>query len=94
MFYVLLLVILAVFITPYLFSAFASFKTLPDILAQSPARPPTSPTLANFKDIFTEYDFGRYLANTLIVTVILTAGQVIFSMMGAYAFARMEFPGR
>jgi multiple sugar transport system permease protein len=93
-FYVLLLVILAVFITPYLFSAFASFKTLPDILAQSPARPPTSPTLANFKDIFTEYDFGRYLANTLIVTVILTAGQVIFSMMGAYAFARMEFPGR
>ena len=92
--YVLLLVILAVFVTPYLFSLFASFKTLPDILAQSPARPPTSPTWANFKDIFTEYDFGRYLANTLIVTVILTAGQVIFSMMGAYAFARMEFPGR
>lgn len=93
-FYVLLVVILAVFVTPYLFSVFASFKTLPDILAQSPARPPTSPTWANFKDIFTEYDFGRYLANTLIVTVILTAGQVLFSMMGAYAFARMEFPGR
>jgi multiple sugar transport system permease protein len=93
-FYALLLIILAVFITPYLFSVFASFKTLPDILAQSPAQPPTSPTWANFKDIFTEYDFGRYLANTLIVTVILTAGQVLFSMMGAYAFARMEFPGR
>jgi multiple sugar transport system permease protein len=93
-FYALLVVILAVFVTPYLFSVFASFKTLPDILAQSPARPPTSPTWANFKDIFTEYDFGRYLANTLIVTVILTAGQVLFSMMGAYAFARMEFPGR
>jgi len=93
-FYVLLLVILAVFVTPYLFSLFASFKTLPDILAQSPARPPTSPTWANFKDIFTEYDFGRYLANTLIVTVILTAGQVTFSTMGAYAFARMQFPGR
>ena len=50
--------------------------------------------LANFKTIFTQYDFGRYLLNTLLVTVILTAGQVIFSMMGAYAFARMEFPGR
>ena len=93
-FYALLVVILAVFVTPYLFSVFAAFKTLPDILAQSPARPPTSPTWANFKDIFTEYDFGRYLANTLIVTVILTAGQVLFSMMGAYAFARLEFPGR
>ena len=93
-FYLLLLAIAAVFITPYLFSAFAAFKTLPEILAQSPARPPTNPTWANFKTIFTEYDFGRYLLNTLIVTVILTAGQVTFSMMGAYAFARMEFPGR
>ena len=83
-----------VFITPYLFALFASFKPLGDILTQSPARPPTSPDLANFKQIFTQDDFGEYLANTLLVTVILTAGQVTFSMMGAYAFARMEFPGR
>ena len=94
MFYLLLLVILLVFITPYLFSAFAAFKTLPEILAQSPARPPTHPTLDNFKTIFTQYDFGRYLLNTLLVTVILTTGQVLFSMLGAFAFARMEFPGR
>jgi multiple sugar transport system permease protein len=93
-FYLLLLVILLVFITPYLFSAFAAFKTLPDILAQSPARPPMNPTLDNFKTIFTQDNFGRYLLNTLLVTVILTTGQVIFSLMGAYAFARMEFPGR
>jgi multiple sugar transport system permease protein len=93
-YYLVLLVIVIVFITPYLFSLFASFKPLGDILAQSPARPPTNPTFANFKQIFTEDNFGRYLANTLLVTVILTAGQVVFSMMGAYAFARMEFPGR
>jgi multiple sugar transport system permease protein len=93
-FYLLLLVILLVFITPYLFSAFAAFKTLPDILAQSPARPPMHPTLDNFKTIFTQYDFGRYLLNTLLVTIILTTGQVLFSMLGAFAFARMEFPGR
>ena len=94
LFYLLLLVIALIFITPYLFSLFASFKPLAQILSQSPARPPTSPTLANFKELFTQYDFGRILANTLIVTVILTAGQVTFSMMGAYAFARMQFPGR
>jgi multiple sugar transport system permease protein len=93
-YYLVLLIIVIIFITPYLFSLFASFKPLGDILAQSPVRPPTSPTWANFKQIFTQDDFGRYLANTLLVTVILTAGQVVFSMMGAYAFARMEFPGR
>ena len=96
LFYLVLLVIAIVFITPYLFSIFAAFKPLTAILAESPARPPTASTftLSNFKDIFTQYDFGRYLFNTLIVTVILTAGQVTFSMMGAYAFARLEFPGR
>jgi multiple sugar transport system permease protein len=93
-YYLVLLIIVIVFITPYLFSLFAAFKPLGDILSQSPARPPTNPTWANFKEIFTQHDFARYLANTLMVTVILTAGQVIFSMMGAYAFARMEFPGR
>ena len=84
-YYLILLVIVIVFITPYLFSLFAAFKPLGDILGQSPARPPTSPTWANFKEIFTQDDFARYLGNTLMVTVILTAGQVIFSMMGADA---------
>jgi ABC-type glycerol-3-phosphate transport system permease component len=50
-YYLVLLIIVIVFITPYLFSLFASFKPLGDILAQSPARPPTSPTWANFKQI-------------------------------------------
>ena len=93
-FYLLLLIIAAIFILPYLMSVFAAFKTLPDILAQSPLRPPTSPTWSNFSTLFTQYNFGRYLANTLLVTVILTAGQMTFSVMGAYAFARMSFPGR
>ena len=93
-FYLLILIIALIFILPYLMSIFASFKTLPQILAQSPLRPPTSPTWSNFTTLFSQYDFGRFLANTLLVTVILTAGQVLFSMMGAYAFARMEFPGR
>jgi len=94
LFYLLLVIIAAVFIAPYLFSIFAAFKPLPAILSESPLRPPIPPTLSNFHTIFTQYDFLRYLGNTLLVTVILTAGQVTFSMMGAYAFARMEFPGR
>jgi multiple sugar transport system permease protein len=94
LFYLLLVIIALIFILPYLMSVFAAFKPLSAILSQSPLRPPSPPTWSNFSTLFSQYDFGRYLANTLIVTVILTAGQVTFSMMGAYAFARMEFPGR
>ncbi|MDM4764288.1 carbohydrate ABC transporter permease [Galbitalea sp. SE-J8] len=39
-------------------------------------------------------DFWGYLRNTLIVAVLVTAGQVFFSAMAAYAFARMRFRGR
>ena len=94
LFYLLLVIIALTFVLPYLMSIFAAFKPLSAILSESPLRPPSPGTLSNFTTIFSQYDFAQYLANTLIVTVILTAGQVTFSMMGAYAFARMEFPGR
>jgi multiple sugar transport system permease protein len=39
-------------------------------------------------------DFWLYLRNSVIVSVAITAGQVFFSALAAYAFARMRFPGR
>lgn len=38
--------------------------------------------------------FGRSYINSLIVAVLVTAGQVFSSALAAYAFARLEFPGR
>lgn len=39
-------------------------------------------------------DFLLYLRNSIIVTVTVVVGQVFFSALAAYAFARLEFPGR
>ena len=38
--------------------------------------------------------FGKFILNTLIVDLIGTAGCVVFSVMAAYAFARIQFVGR
>lgn len=38
--------------------------------------------------------FGRFLVNSFIQTAIITVGQVIFSILAAYAFAILRFPGR
>jgi len=38
--------------------------------------------------------FGRALAVTALMTVVITLGQLVFSVLAAYAFARLEFPGR
>ncbi|MGP3967161.1 carbohydrate ABC transporter permease [Streptomyces sp. 6N223] len=39
-------------------------------------------------------EFWLYLRNSLIVSTVITAGQVFFSAMAAYAFARLHWPGR
>ncbi len=39
-------------------------------------------------------DFWLYLRNSMIVASAITAGQVFFSSLAAYAFARLHWPGR
>ena len=39
-------------------------------------------------------NFFRFLFNSLFVSSMMTLSQVFFSALGAYAFARMRFPGR
>ncbi|MDT0346686.1 carbohydrate ABC transporter permease [Streptomyces litchfieldiae] len=38
--------------------------------------------------------FWTYLRNSLIISTAITAGQVFFSALAAYAFARLRWPGR
>ncbi|RBM23581.1 hypothetical protein DEH69_02415 [Streptomyces sp. PT12] len=38
--------------------------------------------------------FWGYLRNSVIVSTLITAGQVFFSALAAYAFARLRWPGR
>ncbi len=93
-FYVVLVAIAAVFLTPYLFSLNASFKPLQSILSDRAWVPTNTLSLENFRLVMGTYGFGTYLGNTLLVTLIITAGQVFFSLLGAYAFARLHFPFR
>lgn len=39
-------------------------------------------------------NFWLYLRNSLVYTTAVTVGQVLFSSMAAYAFARLRWPGR
>lgn len=39
-------------------------------------------------------DFFLFLRNSMIFATLVTVGQVTFSTMAAYAFARLRFPGR
>jgi multiple sugar transport system permease protein len=93
-FYLLLTAMALVFLGPYILTVFAAFKPIGKIFSEPAWTPPSSLDFANFKHDFVSAGFYRYLANTALVTGVLTLGQVVFSTLGAYAFARMRFPGR
>ena len=51
-------------------------------------------TLDNYKNVFSEIPIGLYFFNSLVVATITTIGQVIFSALAGYAFARLNFKHR
>lgn len=53
-----------------------------------------SPTMENYVDAFTTVSLGKYLANTLIFTVITTGIMLFVVILAAFAFARLEFKGK
>jgi ABC-type glycerol-3-phosphate transport system permease component len=50
--------------------------------------------LENFGKVVELNGFGRALTNTVLVTILVVAGQLFTSILGGYAFARLRFNGR
>ena len=48
----------------------------------------------NFKVAWSEADFSRYMKNSVIITGLTVLGVLFTGTLAAYAFARMEFPGK
>ena len=81
-------------IFPYWLVLLTSFKPANQIFSGEPWSLPTALTLQNYLTVLTQYNFPGYVMHTLIYAIFSTLGQLIFSTIAAYAFARMEFPGR
>ncbi len=48
----------------------------------------------NYVEAWREAQFAEYFINSVQITAITLAGQLTFSILAAYAFARIKFPGR
>ena len=52
------------------------------------------PTLENYASAFSQVPLARYFLNTLIFTVITTGLMLVVTVLAAFAFSRLRFPGR
>ena len=51
-------------------------------------------TLSVLSEAWSDGRLGRFLFNSFVVAVVVTVGQVVTSLLSAYAFAMLDFPGR
>ena len=92
--YAVLLAGALVSVGPYFMTVNSAFKSKQEILSSDPWALPANPILSNFADVWSRYDFATFVVNSVIVAVAVTIGQLVFSTLAAYAFARLHFPGR
>lgn len=93
-FYLVLIVGAFIMLVPFLWMVSTSFKGNGAVMVFPPEFIPKEPTTSNYKEVTEMFPMMRFLWNSLFVAVLTTVGQIIFSSMAGYAFARMHFKGR
>ncbi|MCB0925041.1 MAG: carbohydrate ABC transporter permease [Mycobacterium sp.] len=91
--YFALLLAAALTVAPFALGLLTSFTSTQQFNTGTPLSLPRPPTLDNYAGLGAA-GFGRALAVTALMTAVITLGQLTFSVLAAYAFARLEFPGR
>lgn len=84
---------------PMWYSIVNAFKPPEEIFLFPPKLYVVNPTLINFGNLSLQLSnlwvpFGRYIFNSVFVSVVSTVISVIFGAMAAYAFAKHEFVGK
>lgn len=92
--YVVLGIGLVVTVTPFVWMLLGSVKTDGEIRRVPPTWWPEAPTLDNFRTLFTSLDFPQFFANSTLVAVTVTLGNLLFCSMLGYAFAKLDFWGK
>lgn len=91
--YAILSLVGAFMLVPFLWMVTTSLKPSGTTFSYPPEILPTSFDFGNYKNLFTLAPFGRYLLNSVVVTVLTVVGQLAFCASAAYGFARLRFAG-
>ena len=84
---------------PMLYAVLQSLKPLDELWVFPPKFWVEDPTLDNYFDLFRLMNtswvpFSRYIFNTVLISVVGTAGNLVLASMAAYVLSKMRFPGR
>jgi multiple sugar transport system permease protein len=79
---------------PLLWMVSSSLKSPAEVLSNPPTLWPHELHWENYRDVFKQVPFARYLLNSLLVASVVTVVALLFHSMAAYSLARLRYPGR
>lgn len=79
---------------PFIWMICSSLKTSSEIVQIPPTLFPKVIQFSNYAKAWAAAPFGTYFMNTVIVTALTTIGVVITTVLAAFAFSRLDFPGK
>jgi ABC-type glycerol-3-phosphate transport system permease component len=86
-----LIVVVLLFLMPYLYMVSASFKEGGEIFSIPIKLLPQGLYLGNYEILFGKTNFARWFANSVFVGLTRTTLAVVVSVMAGYAFAKFDF---
>lgn len=92
--YFFLVVGAIIMVFPFFWMITGSFKTSQEVSVFPPQWLPGSLNLANYEFAFKTAPFARYFLNSLIVVISSVTVCTFTTILGAFAFSRLRFPGR
>ncbi|MEV0346299.1 carbohydrate ABC transporter permease [Nonomuraea sp. NPDC050680] len=79
---------------PFLWAGLSSLKPEAEIRRDPPTFWPETFTLDNYTELLQRVHLGQAFANSVFVALVIVAGNLLFSSMVGYGFAKMRFRGR
>ncbi len=92
--YLLLILGAVIMIVPFYWMITTAVKTPAESIKFPPTLWPSHFVWSNFAKAWKEANFGRYILNTLFIAFTTLVGVLFSSILGAYAFAKLQFKGR
>jgi sn-glycerol 3-phosphate transport system permease protein len=92
--YVILAVVAVIVLLPIWTTLMGALKPGTALIDYPRSLLPVDLTVDTLRDAWNVGHLGRYLLNSTLVSLVITAGEVVTSVLAAYAFAYLRFPGR
>lgn len=92
--YLILIMGILITVLPFIWMILTSLKGQSEAVKVPPVIFPEVLRFENYSKVFTKIPFGKMYLNTIISACVTVVMQLLLCSMAAYAFGRIQFPGR